>query len=258
MPSLAATATTASKPLAPRLPLRSLLGLALAIAALVAATTTLVAFVVGLTSIDPAWPSQTAVVTAAGGALLFFLAARRLDAHTFGAANLVTLVRGALTTALLALLGTRVGSAAAWAAIFASLVALVLDGVDGALARHRREESAFGARFDMETDALLIVALAALVWQLGKAGPWILLTGALRYLFVAAGPVWPALRAPLPPSRRRQTVCVVQIAALIVCLVPLVPPRASAALGLASLLALTASFGVDFLWLVRRSHRISP
>jgi phosphatidylglycerophosphate synthase len=258
MPSLAATATTESKQLAPRMPRRSLPGLALAIAALVAATTALASLAARLISIDPAWPTRTAVVAGAGGALVLVLAALRLDARTFGAANAVTLVRGALTAALLALLGARLGGAVAWVAIVTALLALLLDGVDGALARRRREESAFGARFDMETDALLIVALAAVVWQLGKAGPWILLAGALRYLFMAASLLWAALRAPLPPSRRRQTVCVVQIAALIVCLVPLVPPPASAALGLASLTALTASFGVDLGWLVRRSRRSSP
>ena len=46
------------------------------------------------------------------------------------------------------------------------------------------EASSFGARFDMETDALLILVLAALVWQHGKAGPWILAAGLMRYAFV--------------------------------------------------------------------------
>ena len=41
-----------------------------------------------------------------------------------------------------------------------------------------------------------------------------LLSGLLRYAFVAAGWLWPWLRAPLPPSRRRQTICVVQIVGL--------------------------------------------
>ena len=99
---------------------------------------------------------------------------------------------------------------------------MALDGVDGALARGRGEASEFGARFDMETDALLILVLAALVWQHDKAGAWILLAGLLRYLFVAASYVLPWLGAALPPSRRRQTVCVVQIVSLIGALAPLV------------------------------------
>ena len=37
---------------------------------------------------------------------------------------------------------------------------LILDGVDGRVARARGEVSAFGARFDMETDALLLLCLS--------------------------------------------------------------------------------------------------
>jgi phosphatidylglycerophosphate synthase len=107
---------------------------------------------------------------------------------------------------LLALLGSPPSVVLAWSIVVLALIALVLDGVDGRVARRRGEASAFGARFDMETDALLILVLAALAWSLGKAGAWILLAGALRYLFVAAGFVLPWLRAELPPSRRRQTV----------------------------------------------------
>ena len=46
-----------------------------------------------------------------------------------------------------------------------------LDGVDGWLARRRGMSSAFGARFDMEIDALLVQVLAILVWRYGKAAP---------------------------------------------------------------------------------------
>jgi phosphatidylglycerophosphate synthase len=126
--------------------------------------------------------------------------------------------------------------------------------VDGALARRRNEASAFGARFDMETDALLILVLAALVWQLGKAGVWILLAGLLRYLFVAASFVLPWLGGVLPPSRRRQTVCVVQIVSLIGALVPVVTQPASAALALAGLIILIWSFTVDVAYLARQAR----
>ena len=67
----------------------------------------------------------------------------------------------------------------------------------------------------MEVDALLIMVLAILAWQHGKAGAWVLLSGLLRYAFVAAGWLAPWIARPLPPSRRRQTICVVQIAALV-------------------------------------------
>ena len=195
---------------------------------------------------------RAAVASAAGGALVLWLATQHLRTATFGAANGVTLARGALTVVLLALLGTD--GHAAWAIVALAVLAAALDGIDGALARNRGETSEFGARFDMETDALLILVLAALAWSGGKAGAWILLAGLLRYLFVAASWLWTWLAAPLPPSRRRQTVCVVQIVSLIVALVPIVTPPSSAVLALLGLVVLAWSFGVDVGWLARHAR----
>src|SRR5438876_363391 len=128
----------------------------------------------------------------------------------------------------------------------------LLAGVDGWLARRHRIASDFGARFDMEIDALLILALSVLAWQFGKAGVWIVASGALRYLFVGAGATWRWLQAPLPPSRRRQTICVVQIVALTLAVVPSVPPAVSAPLAAVAVAALLYSFLVDTLWLWQR------
>ena len=189
-----------------------------------------------------------------GGWLLAWLALKHEVVPLFGAANAVTLARGVLALDLLALLGSPPSAVLAWSIVAVALVALVLDGVDGRVARRRGETSAFGARFDMETDALLILVLAALTWSHGKAGPWILLAGALRYVFVAASLVLPWLAAPLPPSRRRQTVCVVQIASLILSLAPFVAPPMSAAIAFAGLVALLGSFAADVAWLARRAR----
>jgi phosphatidylglycerophosphate synthase len=196
-----------------------------------------------------AW--RTALLGGAGGALVLWLAAKHLQATAFGAANTVTLVRATLTIVLLALLGVR---GVEWWLVGLATLAAALDGVDGALARRRNEAGAFGARFDMETDALLILVLAALVWQNGKAGIWILLAGLLRYLFVGAGFLLQWLRAALPPSRRRQTVCVVQIVSLIGALVPIVTQPASAAFALAGLIVLIWSFAVDAAYLARQAR----
>jgi len=189
-----------------------------------------------------------------GGWLLGWLAVKHDAAPMFGAANSVTLARGVLALDLLALLGSPPSTVLAWSIVALAVLALVLDGVDGSVARRRGETSAFGARFDMETDALLILVLAALAWSQGKAGAWILLAGALRYVFVAASLVLPWLAAPLPASRRRQAVCVVQTASLILCLAPFVAPPVSAAIGFAGLAALLGSFAADVAWLARRAR----
>jgi len=171
----------------------------------------------------------------------------------FGAANQVTLVRGVLVALLLGLACEAATPAGAWLAVGTALMANALDGVDGWLARRLGLSSTFGARFDMETDALLILALALLVWQFDKAGYWVLLAGLLRYLLVAAGGLLAWLRRPLPPSRRRQTVCVLQIMTLIVCLLPLVTRPWSRIVAALGLLLLFWSFALDVVWLARRS-----
>jgi phosphatidylglycerophosphate synthase len=164
---------------------------------------------------------------------------------------LVTLARAAVAVLLVALLGAAPSVPLGWVLVGLGTAAVALDGVDGALARGRNEASSFGARFDMETDALLILVLAALVWQHDKAGIWILAAGLLRYAFVAASWARPWLGAALPPSRRRQAVCVVQIVSLLGALAPLVVLPWSAALALAGLAALVWSFAVDVRWLAR-------
>lgn len=200
-----------------------------------------------------AWFGVKALALFAGAAVCVW---RGLQAHVpharFGAANLVTLLRLALIALLAAGLGEPVTPAVAWTALGLSTVAAVLDAVDGPLARRSRQASAFGARFDMETDALLILVLSLLVYALGQAGAWVLAAGALRYAFVLAAWPCPWLAAPLPPSLRRKTVCVVQIVTLIVCLAPIVPPAWSQWIAAAGLAALVWSFAVDTLWLARR------
>jgi phosphatidylglycerophosphate synthase len=203
---------------------------------------------------DTAFTWRAVALLIAGGALVAWLAARHLSTPAFGAANRVTLVRAALTLLLVALLGTAPRVGVAWTIVVLATLAAVLDGVDGRLARRRGETSAFGARFDMETDALLILALAGLAWQLGKAGAWVLLAGALRYVFVAPGYALPWLARPLPPSRRRQTVCVIQIVSLIACAAPLFARPASAVMALAGLVTLVGSFALDVGWLARHSR----
>ena len=63
-------------------------------------------------------------------------------------------------------------------------VVMILDGLDGFLARRFKVASAFGAYFDMETDAFYVFLYACLLYQLELLGWWILGIGALRYVYV--------------------------------------------------------------------------
>lgn len=171
----------------------------------------------------------------------------------FGAANQITTLRAILVALVAALAGEPALPAIAAAAVAASVAATLLDGVDGWLARRNHIASSFGARFDMEIDALLILALSVLAWRHEKAGAWVVVSGLLRYAFVSAGTVAPWLRAPLPASRRRQTICVIQIAVLTLVMLPATEPPISSGFAAAALAALSYSFLIDTVWLWRRA-----
>ena len=214
---------------------------------------TLAAVTVGAAAAGGVRPSMPANALA-GFATIVACVIAALPAHHphphFGLANTVTLARAAMVAALLACaleptvpLGATLFAAACAAA--------ALDAVDGPIARATGRTSSFGARFDMEVDALLILALSALVWRGDRAGAWVLAGGMLRYLFIAAARAWPWLGAPLPHSERRRAVCALQVLALLVCIAPGIAPPASSAIAAIGLAALVASFAIDVAWLAR-------
>ena len=168
-----------------------------------------------------------------------------------GPANRLTLARATivLPLAMLALLPGVFTGAGYWWIVGLSTIALVLDGLDGFLARRTHTETTFGARFDMELDAFLLLALSALVWRSGSVGSWVLLVGGLRYLFVLGGLLWPPLRGALPSSQRRKVVCVAQGIMLVICLAPVTGPGPATVLAASALLLLVYSFVVDTWWL---------
>lgn len=174
----------------------------------------------------------------------------------FGAANWVTLIRAVIAVALVVAGAGRkwpempIATELRWLIAAGATLALCLDGVDGFLARKLGQSSAFGARFDMETDAFTMLGLALLVWAAGQVGVWVLLSGLMRYMFIVGGWLWPALARPLPPRKRRQTLCVVQMAALILALAPPITPLWAGMICLVGLMLLGYSFGADLVWLL--------
>jgi phosphatidylglycerophosphate synthase len=185
-----------------------------------------------------------------------FAAAAGVAAHhphaRFGAANTVTSARLALVALLAACLGEPYSAALAWTATALAASVSVLDGVDGWLARRSTLASAFGARFDMETDAFFILVLSALAWRWERAGAWVLACGLMRYAFVVGAWAWPWLSGPLPPRVRRKFVAVVQMVGLAIVIAPVVRPPLSVWLAATALAILTWSFAVDVAWLRRK------
>jgi phosphatidylglycerophosphate synthase len=188
-------------------------------------------------------------------ALLAWKVPAELAGPGLGAANRVTLARAALAVPVgaLALQPGPLSATGYWLIISLSTVVLVLDGVDGRIARQTGTASAFGARFDMELDAALLMALSVLTWTSGRVGGWVILVGLMRYLFIAASWIWSPLKAELPESFRRKVVCVVQGVVLLVAIGPIIPAPMAIAVAGAGLAMLTYSFGVDIRWLIRNA-----
>ena len=189
----------------------------------------------------------TGMVLAASVVPLSLLAAwPDRDSYRPSQANRVTLVRAA-----------AVGGVAAWLfegdpplpVVGLAAVALALDGVDGFVARRTRTTTAFGARLDGELDALFMAVLSVLAAY--RVGPWVLLAGALRYLWVLAQLGLPWLRQPLDDRYARKVLCALGAAALITSLALPTGAAVAAAFGVA---CLASSFGRDALYLRRASR----
>jgi phosphatidylglycerophosphate synthase len=202
---------------------------------------------------DAGYPARATMVMATAMVVAVVGLRRGHPFDRLGPANLLT---GGRTIVMALLAGVALGPgtpASGWLLVAIAAVGAAADTVDGPLARGSGMASRFGARFDMEVDALLIMVLAALAWRVVPMGAWILAAGLLRYTFIAAGWVLPWMRADLPPSRRRQTLCVVQIVSLIVSLAPVVSAAVATAVAAAGLMLLAWSFAVDVWWLATRS-----
>jgi len=168
-----------------------------------------------------------------------------------GPASWLTLARATLAVGVAALAAdsfTRDTPVALLVTLAA--VALVLDAVDGWLARRTGTATALGARFDGEVDAFLILALS--VYVAPASGAWVLAIGAARYLFLAGEWLLPWMRAPLPPRRWRKFVAAGQGIVLTLAAAEVLPAGLTQALLGAALAALAASVGECTWWLWRR------
>ena len=202
---------------------------------------------VGLT--DAGWLTGLTV-----GTFVVIALARGLEATQaagLGPANIVTLIRALLVGAIAALTVSSLGSPGYTAAVVSlSIVALLLDGVDGWVARRTGSQSELGARFDYEVDAFLMLVLC--VFIVPVVGWWVLLIGLARYAFVAAGWGLEWMRGTLPPRYWRKVVAATQGIVLTVVASQALPSAINVALLVFALVLLTESFGRDVWWLLRR------
>jgi phosphatidylglycerophosphate synthase len=183
------------------------------------------------------------------------LALRRGPDPRLGPADWVTLTRGSLAVGVAALVGDSFERTTPVATLVTlAAVALVLDNVDGRVARRTKTASPLGAWLDGEVDAFLMLALSVDVAR--SAGAWVLVIGLARYAFLAAGVPFVWLRATLPRRDWRKVVTAAQGVVLAVAAAQLVPATAMDVLLALALALLAESFGRDVWWLWRRRHEV--
>ena len=176
---------------------------------------------------------------------------RRSSVLFVGNANRITLFRGCMVSWLAAFVITDgTGHQAIWVSGVAS-VCLALDGLDGFIARKTNSVSDYGARFDMEFDAMLMLVLCWLAFHWGQAGPWVLFCGLARYVWGAATLKFLWLNKRVPGDFRRKTCCVIGVMGLIGAVSPLPFSVMWAAIATGTL---ALSFGMDLVWLVARRN----
>src|SRR5690349_9620094 len=195
------------------------------------------------------WPAGLASAALVDATLAHGLI--RDPAERLGPAGWVTLARATLALGVAALTADSfLRPAPVPLLVGLAGAALVLDYVDGEVARRTGTVSDLGGRLDGEVDAFLILALSVYVAPI--AGAWVLAIGAARYAFLAAGWALPWMRAQLPRRDWRKTVAATQGIVLAVAAAGVLPPvLVQVALAIA-LAMLSESFGRDVLWLWRR------
>jgi phosphatidylglycerophosphate synthase len=199
-------------------------------------------------------PAGWAVGLASAGAMSLALARGRSYWSTYrlGPADWVTLTRAALTVGVAALVADSFTDSVPVALLVSlAALALVLDAVDGRIARRTGTTSALGGQMDGEVDAFLILVLSVYVARF--SGAWVLTIGAARYVFLAAGYALPWLREPLPPRYWRKVVCAAQGIVLTIAAAQVLPSSLVDAALAVALVLLVESFGRDVWW--SWSHR---
>jgi phosphatidylglycerophosphate synthase len=192
----------------------------------------------------------TGLVTGTAAAALLVTARMRSDQPSVHPADWVTLTRAVIAAGVAGLVADSFSAPVPITVLLTlSIIALVLDSVDGQVARRTGTATSLGSRLDGEVDAFLILLLAIIVSR--DYGAWVLAIGAARYLFLLAGWLMPWLAAPLPPRFWRKTVAAVQGIVLVVAASG-VPGRLVGMIAvIVALMLLTESFGRDVIWLYR-------
>lgn len=172
-------------------------------------------------------------------------------------ADRVTAVRVLLCVLLFA--GHALDPHAAWWKVGVAILIIVLDGVDGALAR-RHGPTERGAVFDMESDSFFVITMCGVAHLYLGIGPWIYIAGLLRPLYVLMWAVLLLFVKPPSPNRkggsqRGRIVFLVLIISQITTLAPIFPLAFKQVIAALAVALLSYSFSIDIVATLRAVER---
>ena len=184
-------------------------------------------------------------------ALLSFTALWPHRPPRFGLANLVTLTR--LVIVALATFGLQAWRPA-WVTM-AFVLNVILDAVDGRVARGLGETTQFGVVFDREVDAFFVLsAYVYFYFSVEGLGPWVLLPGMLPYLYRLSVR---ALRVPESPAKKERLAAPLAGLNFTLLLAALALPERAVVILLVSFLVVLTSFSASFWNLYRHAYSLS-
>jgi phosphatidylglycerophosphate synthase len=126
---------------------------------------------------------------------------------------------------------------------------LLLDWFDGFFARYLNETSKFGAIFDQETDAFLLLILTLSLYLNHNVPITIFLIPSYRYVFLILGLHFKWLKNTLPESYLRKVICSITILLLIICHMQSLSINHVQIISILAFLMITFSFTKDIIWL---------
>ncbi|WP_299270482.1 CDP-alcohol phosphatidyltransferase family protein [Halorientalis sp.] len=201
------------------------------------------------------WMFHPAAIAGVCWAGQLWYAGRGLDSvrpwrYVFGLANSITLLRGGLYAVVAGFVVVPVTTDLAWVPAVCYGTGVVLDKLDGTVARTIGEQTPLGTRLDMafDTFGFVIAPLVAVLW--GRLPVWYLSIAAARYVYLG-GIRWRRLRGrPVgerPDSDLAKYLAGIQMVFLTIALIPVVPSDTLWTVAPAVLAPSLAVFCRDFL-----------
>lgn len=198
-----------------------------------------VAWIVVLLKFNATWMPWWILTVGLSFALLVLLTMRNLGFKPMGLgyANLVTMGR----LLFLLMLGAFHQSLSNWLLFAGFLLIVILDGIDGKLARRHKQISSEGERLDAETDAQFVLILSWILYSYQVVDWWILIPGGLRFIFHLLFFWLPPNDAP--PKKVRATIAVIFFLSLTLAFI--LPDYLSLPLLIGSSALICISFGLS-------------